>query len=63
MQRAKTVIYTEFDSAKIVSSIKKQLKNGKYKSSNLYGNGNSSEKILNILKNIENINIQKTNTF
>ena len=62
-QRAKNVIDTEFDSAKIVSSIKKQLKNGKYKSSNLYGNGNSSEKILNILKNIGNIDIQKTNTF
>ena len=41
----------------------KQIKRGRYKSSNLYGNGNTSAKIIKILERIKDINIQKTISF
>jgi UDP-hydrolysing UDP-N-acetyl-D-glucosamine 2-epimerase len=44
----------------IKSAILKQIKKGRYKSSNIYGNGGAAVKILKILDKIKEINVQKT---
>ena len=41
----------------------KQIKNGRYKSSNIYGSGNTAAKIIKILKKIKELNVQKTISF
>lgn len=61
--RGKNVIDVRNNSAQIINAIKKQIKVGKYKSQNIYGNGTASKKIVKILKRIKNINIQKTNSY
>ena len=60
---SKNVINVKYDKFSILSAIKKQIKNGKYKSESTYGNGNASKKILKIIKNIKNLNIQKLNAY
>lgn len=49
-ERASNIIDVPHDSEKIFSAIKKQLEHGKYKPSFLYGDGNASRKIVEILK-------------
>ena len=61
--RGNNVIDTEFNSNTIFKCIKKQLKHGKFKSTNVYGDGNASDKIIKILKKLGPIEIQKTNSF
>lgn len=61
--RGKNVIDVPNKSKKIFLATLKQIKRKKYKSQNLYGDGNASKRILKILKKIKNIQIQKTNTF
>ncbi len=59
-ERGKNVINANYNSKDILKKIKKQLKVNRNKlRSNLYGDGNSSEKISKILSNIQ-VNIQKT---
>ena len=48
--RGKNVIDVRNNSAQIINAIKKQIKVGKYKSQNIYGNGTASKKIVKILK-------------
>ena len=57
--RSNNVIQVPNDSEKIIKAVKKQLKKGKYKSSNIYGSGNASKQIADILFEI-NPKIQKT---
>ena len=57
--RGPNVINATYNINKIYSSIKKQLKKKKYKSSYIYGNGKAANKIVKILKKIKKINIQK----
>lgn len=53
------VVNVNYDIKEIYSSIKLQIKKKKFKSSSIYGNGNASKKIINILKKIKKINVQK----
>ena len=58
--RGLNVIDVQYDSEKIKNAIRKQIKIGKYKSGNLYGNGTAGKKITEILAGDLKINIQKT---
>ena len=53
------VVNVNYDIKEIYSSIKLQIKKKKFKSSSIYGNGNASKKIINFLKKIKKINVQK----
>lgn len=57
--RTENVIQVDHNSATIVNAIRTQLKNGKYKSSDIYGDGTAGEKIANILVDCDP-SIQKT---
>ena len=57
--RTENVIQVDHNAAKIANAIRTQLKNGKYKSSDIYGDGTAGEKIANILVDC-NPSIQKT---
>ena len=57
------VINVKNNFKEIKSAIIKQIKNGRYKSSNIYGSGNAASKIIKILERIKEINVQKTITF
>ena len=57
--RTENVIQVGHNAAKIANAIRTQLKNGKYKSSDIYGDGTAGEKIANILVDC-NPSIQKT---
>ncbi len=54
----KNIINVDYNSTHIEDAIKKQLINGKYDSSKLYGDGKAGEKIVKILEDAK-INIQK----
>lgn len=58
-ERGKNVIDVGYEKDKIINAIKKQIKVGKFKRGNLYGNGSAGEKIVNTLKKISHIKIQK----
>lgn len=58
-ERGKNTIDCKEDQTSIVNSINRQLKKHKVKPSNLYGDGTASRKIVKILKNLKDINIQK----
>lgn len=58
-QRGDNVIDVNYDRRNIVEAIKKQIKNGKYESEHLYGDGNAGKKIADILS-VCNVKIQKT---
>jgi len=58
--RGSNVIDVQYDYEKIKSAVSKQIKIGKYKSGNLYGNGTAGKKITEILAGDLKINIQKT---
>ncbi len=49
---SKNIIEVECKREKIIPAIKIQLSHGKYKQSNIYGDGNASEKIANILATV-----------
>lgn len=57
--RGKNVIQVDYESKKIISGIKSQLKKGKYIRSNIYGNGKAGYKIADILSKCDPP-IQKT---
>ena len=59
---AKNVLRVGYDNKKIFKAILKQV--GKiYKTSNIYGSGESARRIINILKKIKKVDIQKLNTY
>ena len=51
-ERGNNVIDTNNQEKNIYTAILKQIKNKKIRANNIYGNGTSSKKILNIIKNI-----------
>ena len=59
-ERGKNVIDAIYDEKKIIKAIERQIKNKKFKSNNIYGDGNASKKILKILTSKKNLVIQKT---
>ena len=59
---AKNVLRVNYDKEKIYNAIMKQI-GKKYKSSNLYGNGQAAKKIIKVLEKIKNFDIQKLNTY
>jgi UDP-hydrolysing UDP-N-acetyl-D-glucosamine 2-epimerase len=61
--KGKNVINTIHNCNKIVHTIRKQYKHGKYKSEFLYGNGHTGKKILNIITKIKLLNTQKNLKF
>ena len=60
--RGKNVIDVDYDSDEIIKAIKLQIKNGKYNSENIYGDGQAGHKIADILFR-ENVAIQKKITY
>ncbi len=58
-ERAENVTDVDSDHKMIINAINKQIKVGKYKKSLLYGNGNSGEKIAEILAKIGTISVEK----
>ncbi len=52
-ERGENVIDVNYDSDEIYNAILKQIKNGKYPKSNLFGDGNSGKKIAQILSTVE----------
>jgi len=62
-ERGENVIDVPFEKSKILRAINKQMRKKKYKKGTLYGNGNTSIKIINILKKIKRIRIQKQITY
>ena len=57
-EKSFNVVSCKNDSKDIFKSVMTQLRHGKYKKSTIYGNGNASKKIVNILSKIK-VNIQK----
>lgn len=57
-EHAENVIYAEYSSDDIFRKVKAQIKHGRYKSSNIYGDGKAGEKIAKLIKKI-NPPIQK----
>ena len=62
-ERGKNVIDVPFEKKKILDAMKIQIKKGKYKKETLYGNGSASVKIINAIKKISEVKIQKQITF
>ena len=62
-ERGANVIDVPFEKNKILKAIKNQIKKIKYKKGTLYGDGNTSKKIIKILKKIKKIKIQKQITY
>jgi UDP-hydrolysing UDP-N-acetyl-D-glucosamine 2-epimerase len=60
--RTNNVIQVDYDVSQIEKGIKKQIKHGKYESSNVYGDGTAGKKIADILLDCEP-SIQKTITY
>jgi UDP-hydrolysing UDP-N-acetyl-D-glucosamine 2-epimerase len=56
--KCKNVLDVDYDKNKIIDAILRQIKNGNYEESHIYGDGNASEKIVKILKEI-NVSPQK----
>ena len=57
--RSKNVIDVKPYFHEIINAINSQIRHGRYKSSNLYGDGNAANKIANILAEQEEFQIQK----
>lgn len=58
--RNKNVLDVDLNKNEIISAIKKSQDTGKYPSENIYGNGNASKQIVDILLNLDELGIQKT---
>ena len=50
---SENVICVELKEEEIINAAKNQINNGKFPISDLYGNGNASQKLVNILKTIK----------
>ena len=61
-ERGRNTIDTDYDSQKIMEAIKRQLKNGRYGSDSLYGDGQAGENIANILATVP-LSIEKRLTY
>ena len=61
-ERHINVIDVAYDKTLIKDAIAKQVKNGKYKTSAIYGNGNAGKQIAEILS-LSNVTVQKTITY
>lgn len=61
--RGENVLDTEYDSESIFLSIQKQIIQGKYPTKELYGSGNTGEKIAELLANMELPSVQKIITY
>jgi UDP-hydrolysing UDP-N-acetyl-D-glucosamine 2-epimerase len=57
-EHGENVIHVNYNSDEIEDTIRRQIKNGRYKKSNLFGEGLAGEKITDILAKVE-VNIQK----
>tara|TARA_Y100000590_G_scaffold469239_1_gene655733 strand:- start:8831 stop:9979 length:1149 start_codon:yes stop_codon:yes gene_type:complete len=62
-EKSNNIINVDYNSEKIYKAILYQIKHGKYKKNNLYGNGFAAKKIANIIKKMDKINIQKKLSF
>ena len=62
-ERSENVLNVRFDKKEIIKAIMKQSKREKFKSSNIYGDGHAALKIINFLKNLNSIPIQKKIAF
>ncbi len=62
-ERGENVISVKFEKKKIINAIMKQSKREKFKSSNIYGDGKAAIKIVNFLKKINSVSIQKKIVF
>jgi len=60
--KGKNVIRVRYNRIQIYQAISKQIRK-KYKSSNIYGTGDSAKKIIKVLKKLKNVDIQKLNTY
>lgn len=58
-ERSVNVLDVDFDKNLIIEAVKKQLAHGRYKPDYLFGDGNASARIVNILSNLREIKIQK----
>ena len=58
-EKSKNVIDVDYNAKKILNAVNYQIKHGKYKKDNLYGDRNAGLRIANIIKKIKKINIQK----
>ena len=61
--KGKNVINVRYDHKEIFNALKLQIKKRSYKSSNIYGDGQSASKIIKILKKIKKIDTQKLNKY
>ena len=61
-ERGGNVIDVNYDAKSIKDAIERQIKVKRFKPNHLYGNGFSSKKILEVIKNL-NISIQKKNAY
>ncbi|MFL2661219.1 MAG: UDP-N-acetylglucosamine 2-epimerase [Alphaproteobacteria bacterium] len=62
-ERSKNVFNVKFEKKEIINAIIKQSKREKFKPSNIYGDGKAAIKIINFLKNLSSIPIQKKIVF
>ena len=58
-EKSKNVIDVDYNAKKILNAVNYQIKHGKYKKDNLYGDRNAGLRIANIIKKIKKINIKK----
>lgn len=54
------VMHCKNESNEIINNIKQQIKSKKYNSEPVYGDGFTAKKMVNIIKNLEDISVQKT---
>ena len=62
-ERGENVFNVKFEKKKIINAIMKQSKREKFKSNNIYGDGKAAVKIVNFLKKINSVPIQKKIVF
>ncbi len=62
-ERGGNVLDVPFEKKKIIKSINKQIKIGKFEKGSLYGDGNAGKKIIKIIKSLSNIKVQKKITY
>jgi len=58
-EKSKNIIDVDYNAKKILNAVNYQIKHGKYKKDNLYGDRKAGLRIANIIKKIKKINIQK----
>mgnify|MGYP001349075333 FL=1 len=58
-EKSKNIIDVDYNAKKILNAVNYQIKHGKYKKDNLYGDRKAGLRIANIIKKLKKINIQK----